>query len=85
MATTRDAAYGFALLATYGVGVGLPLWPLAAFSMSLPRSAPWMDSMKSLFGILLFMAALYYLKNVIPALAALRLAAARASRCAMAA
>ena len=35
--TTRDAAWGFVTLATYGIGVGLPLWLLAAFSMSLPR------------------------------------------------
>ena len=29
VATTRDAAWGFALLATYGAGVGLPFWLLA--------------------------------------------------------
>ena len=66
--TTRDAAWGFVTLATYGVGVGLPLWLLAAFSMSMPRPGAWMDWVKSFFGILLFLAALYYLKNVVPAL-----------------
>ena len=60
---------GFALLATYGVGVGLPFWLLAAFSMSLPRPGGWMEWVKSVFGIALFTAALYYLKNVVPALA----------------
>ena len=64
VATTRDAVYGFALLATYAVGIGLPFWALAGFSMSLPRSGPWMESVKSVFGIALFTAALYYLKNV---------------------
>ena len=68
VATTRDAVYGFALLATYAVGIGLPFWALAGFSMSLPRSGPWMESVKSVFGIALFTAALYYLKNVVPAL-----------------
>ena len=38
VATTRDAVWGFALLATYGAGIGLPFWVLAGFSMSLPRS-----------------------------------------------
>jgi thiol:disulfide interchange protein DsbD len=69
VATTRDAVYGFALLATYAVGIGLPFWALAGFSMSLPRSGPWMESVKSVFGIALFTAALYYLKNVLPPLA----------------
>jgi len=69
VATTRDAVYGFALLATYAIGIGLPFWALAGFSMSLPRSGPWMESVKSVFGIALFTAALYYLKNVLPPLA----------------
>ena len=68
VATTRDALYGFALLATYAVGFGLPFWALAGFSMSLPRSGAWMDAVKSIFGIALLVAALYYLKNVFPAL-----------------
>jgi thiol:disulfide interchange protein DsbD len=69
VATTRDGLYGFVLLATYAVGIGIPFWALAGFSMSMPRSGAWMESVKSLFGIALFTAALYYLKNVVPALA----------------
>jgi thiol:disulfide interchange protein DsbD len=66
---TRDAAWGFVTLATYGAGVGLPLWLLGAFSASMPRPGAWMDWIKSFFGIVLFVAAFYYLKNVVPALA----------------
>jgi thioredoxin:protein disulfide reductase len=69
VATTRNAGWGFALLATYGAGVGLPFWLLAGFSMSLPKPGGWMEWVKSVFGIALFTAALYYLKNVVPALA----------------
>lgn len=69
VATTRNAAWGFALLATYGAGVGLPFFLLAGFSMSLPKPGAWMEWVKSVFGIALFAAALYYLKNVVPALA----------------
>jgi thioredoxin:protein disulfide reductase len=69
VATTRDAVFGFALLATYAVGIGLPFWFLAGFSMSLPRGGAWMEAVKSVFGIALFTAALYYLKNVLPPLA----------------
>jgi thiol:disulfide interchange protein DsbD len=68
VATTRNAPWGFALLATYGAGVGLPFWLLAGFSMSLPKPGAWMEWVKSLFGVALFAAALYYLKNVVPAL-----------------
>jgi len=69
VATTRNAGWGFALLATYGAGVGVPFWLLAGFSMSLPKPGAWMEWVKSVFGIALFTAALYYLKNVAPALA----------------
>ncbi len=68
ISTTRDAAFGFVLCAVYGLGVGLPFLLLAAFSMSLPRSGAWMESVKSFFGVVLFTAALYYLKNVAPPL-----------------
>src|SRR5205809_905962 len=68
VATTSDARWGFALLATYGAGVGLPLWLLSMGVMSLKPGA-WMDWIKSLFGILFFIAALFYLKNVVPPLA----------------
>jgi thiol:disulfide interchange protein DsbD len=68
ISTTRDAAFGFLLCASYGLGVGLPFLLLATFSMSLPRSGAWMESVKSVFGIVLFTAALYYLKNIAPPL-----------------
>ena len=45
--TTRDAGWGFATLATYGVGIGVPFLLLAAFSMSLPRPGAWMEWVKS--------------------------------------
>jgi thiol:disulfide interchange protein DsbD len=68
VATTRNAARGFVLMATYAAGIGVPFWAIAGFSMSLPRSGRWMESVKSVFGIALLLAALYYLKNVFPVL-----------------
>lgn len=68
IATTRDAANGFLLMATYAAGIGVPFWAIAGFSMSLPRSGRWMEGVKSVLGIALLVAALYYLKNVVPAL-----------------
>jgi thiol:disulfide interchange protein DsbD len=68
IATTRNAQYGFVLCSMYGLGVGLPFLALAAFAMSLPKSGAWMETIKSIFGVVLLTAALYYLKNVVPAL-----------------
>jgi len=69
VALTRNAVEGFLLLSTHAAGIGVLFWVLAAFSMSLPRSGAWMDSVKSVLGIALLVAALYYIKNVVPALA----------------
>jgi len=71
VATTRDGALGFGLLATYAAGIGVPFWAIAGFSMQLPRSGPWMNAVKSVFGIALILAGLYYLRPIVPALAAL--------------
>jgi len=65
VATTRDALRGFLLLATYAAGIGVPFWAIAGFSLHLPRSGAWMDSVKSVFGIALAVAGLYYLRVVV--------------------
>ena len=69
VATTRDAGHGFLLLATYAAGIGVPFWAIAGFSMRLPKSGPWMNAVKSVFGIALVVAGLYYLRPIVPALA----------------
>jgi thiol:disulfide interchange protein DsbD len=66
VATTRDAGHGFLLLATYAAGIGVPFWAIAGFSMQLPKSGPWMNAVKSLFGIALVVAGLYYLRPIAP-------------------
>jgi thiol:disulfide interchange protein DsbD len=71
VATTRDALRGFLLLATYAAGIGVPFWAIAGFSLHLPKSGRWMDTVKSVFGIALSVAGLYYLRVVSPPLALL--------------
>jgi thiol:disulfide interchange protein DsbD len=56
------------LLATYAAGIGVPFWAIAGFSLHLPKSGAWMDSVKSVFGIALAVAGLYYLRVVFPPL-----------------
>jgi thioredoxin:protein disulfide reductase len=68
VSTTRDAVYGFSLLATYALGIGVPFWAIAGMSMSMPRPGPWMEAIKSVFGIAMLVMAYYFLRPVIPAL-----------------
>ncbi|MEK6607465.1 MAG: cytochrome c biogenesis protein CcdA [Myxococcota bacterium] len=66
-----SASLGFGLLFAYGVGMGLPFFLVGAFSMALPKSGPWLDSVKHVLGIALLANALYLLKDAVPPLKAL--------------
>jgi len=68
VSTTRDAARGFTLLATYAAGIGIPFWAIAGLSMSLPKPGRWMETTKSVFGIVMLVTAFYFLRPVFPAL-----------------
>lgn len=64
VASTRNVLLGGALLFTYALGIGVLFWVIATFAVSLPKSGPWMDGVKSVLGIALLAAALFYLQNV---------------------
>jgi len=68
VATTGNLALGASLLFTYALGIGVLFWILAAFAVSLPKSGPWMDSVKAVLGIAMFVAALYFMLPIFPAL-----------------
>jgi thiol:disulfide interchange protein DsbD len=68
VSTTGNAVGGGALLYVYGLGMGILFFVLAAFAVSLPKSGRWMDAVKSIGGIGLVIAALYYLQPLVPAL-----------------
>jgi thiol:disulfide interchange protein DsbD len=65
---TKSAGLGAAALFAFSLGLGLPFWLVGAFAVSLPKGGRWMVHIKSFFGIVLTVAALYFLKNAIPAL-----------------
>jgi thiol:disulfide interchange protein DsbD len=69
VATTRSVLMGGSLLFTYALGMGVLFFVLAAFAVSLPKSGPWMEAVKSFFGVVMVVAALYFLRNVSPTLA----------------
>ena len=69
VATTRSVVFGGSLMFTYALGMGTLFFVLVAGAASLPRSGGWMESVKSIFGVVMVVAALYFLRNVVPPLA----------------
>ncbi len=70
VATTKSVLLGSSLLVTYALGMGLLFFAIAAFAVALPKSGAWMEAVKSIFGVVMLVAALYFLRNVVPLLAA---------------
>ena len=71
---TGQIARGAGALYATGLGMGVPLLIVGASAGSLlPRVGPWMDTVKSLFGVLFLGVAVYLLSPLLPAVAALLL------------
>lgn len=69
VATTGSKAYGFFLLFSYALGLGLIFLLLGAFTeltRKLPRSGPWLDGVKLVMGSLMLGVFFYYLSFLIP-------------------
>ncbi|MEJ1960081.1 MAG: protein-disulfide reductase DsbD [Gammaproteobacteria bacterium] len=64
---TGQIARGAGALYATGLGMGVPLLLVGASAGSvLPRVGPWMDTVKSLFGILFIGVAIYLLQPLVP-------------------
>ena len=66
VATQRNALLGFWMLFTYAIGMGLLFFVLGATSLRLPRSGPWMETVKSVLGIALIAAAVALVLPLLP-------------------
>jgi thioredoxin:protein disulfide reductase len=66
--TTGNVAFGAVALFTYALGLGMLFWVVGTFSVSLPKSGKWLEWVKSVFGIVMVVAAIYYLRDLIPGL-----------------
>jgi thioredoxin:protein disulfide reductase len=66
VSTTGSVAGGGSLLFVYALGMGVLFFVLAAFALSLPKSGRWMENVKSIGGVGLLFAAVYYLKPFVP-------------------
>jgi thiol:disulfide interchange protein DsbD len=65
---TGQVARGAGALYATGLGMGVPLLLVGASAGSLlPRVGPWMDTVKSLFGVLFLGVAIYLIQPLLPA------------------
>lgn len=74
IARERDLVKGATLMFFYALGMGLPFLVLGTFSQAIarmPKSGKWMETVKSVFGLLMLGAGLYYLMLGIGPVAAL--------------
>ncbi|WP_437324773.1 protein-disulfide reductase DsbD family protein [Sorangium sp. So ce381] len=68
---TQNVGLGALVGATFSLGLGLPFWLVGAFAFALPKGGKWMLGVKSFFGIVMMVVALYFLKTTFPALSSL--------------
>jgi thiol:disulfide interchange protein DsbD len=71
IAAKGSIAFGVGIMFTYALGMGLLFFLIGAFSVALPKSGPWMDTVKSVFGVALLAAALIFVKGAFPGTARL--------------
>ncbi len=69
IAKSQNLVLGFFLMFTYAVGMGQIFLVLGAFSQLtklLPKSGPWLDGIKNIFGILMIGVCYYFLSLLLP-------------------
>lgn len=64
---TGDALLGGCALFVMGLGMGLPLLVIGTSGGKLlPKSGPWMDAVKSIFGVFMLGVAIWMLSRIVP-------------------
>jgi thiol:disulfide interchange protein DsbD len=66
VANLGNPAMGFVLFFTLALGLGTPLFVLAAFSAKMPVPGMWMVAVKKIAGFLMLGAAAYFLNPILP-------------------
>lgn len=65
VAKQRSVVLGGGLLFVYALGIGTLFFVLVGFSLRLPKSGAWMESVKSIMGVVVVVAALFYMRNLV--------------------
>lgn len=66
VASTGNLWLGFWWLFSFALGMGLLFFVLGTFSVSLPKSGAWMDSVKTVLGVALVVVALSFVRPLLP-------------------
>lgn len=65
ISTAETTLRGIGLMASFGMGLGIPFLAVGMLSNGLPQSGPWLTKVKILLGIpILYFAYIYYLKGM---------------------
>jgi thiol:disulfide interchange protein DsbD len=63
---TQSVLLGALVGFCYALGLGLPFFLVGAFAVGLPKGGKWMVAVKSFFGTVLLVCALYFLRYALP-------------------
>ena len=64
--STGSVAFGATSFFVYALGLGVLFFLVGTFAVSLPKSGQWLEWIKSGFGIVMVVLAVYYLKSFLP-------------------
>jgi thiol:disulfide interchange protein DsbD len=68
IAASHRVVLGTGIMFTFALGLGVPFFAVGTFAVSLPKSGAWMLGVKWIFGVVLAVVALYFLRTAVPAL-----------------
>ena len=66
VATTGNVTFGALSLFVYSLGLGLLFWCVGTFAVTLPKSGKWLEWIKSIFGVVMMVMALFYIRDLLP-------------------
>ncbi|MCB9657207.1 MAG: thioredoxin family protein [Sandaracinaceae bacterium] len=65
VSTTRDATFGALSMFSYSLGLGTLFFVVGTFALSLPKTGRWVDAVKSLFGLVMVVMSLYFVRDIL--------------------
>jgi thiol:disulfide interchange protein DsbD len=65
IAASHRIFLGTGVMFTFACGLGVPFFLVGTFAVSLPKGGSWMLGVKWIFGVVLAVVALYFLRNVV--------------------
>lgn len=64
--TTGNVGFGASALFSYSLGLGFLFFVVGTFAVSLPKSGQWLDHVKSVFGVIMLVLSIYYVRSFLP-------------------